>query len=279
MHEKPEKVAGTKLKTTRLRLLLTRTDVHECTTIPTSTIERIENGELPYPSHHFQNLVEFYDYKMQDIYSEKDPPDWIELRKNIITKHRKNKIVINKINEKPKPKEVILYRLLTSKVFDSYVNVSNLATIIKSKYNWHFSKDRLQNALDSIVEEGLITKTEISPFEYKRFSNKLPVEIDPFFETTRKLEEFPYEKTANLVNPTFRKMAIIIISLNKGEKARKELMEIAGLSNETNNVNRTIKILEVMEVINKTELAPKSSKQKYQLTEKGKQILKEVDKF
>lgn len=276
MIESSEILAGRKLKTTRLRLLLTRKDVYECTGIPTTTCERIENGDLPYPAHRFHNLVSFYDYTMEEIYSKKEVPDWIELRRRFLSKHRNNSDVLSKINEKPNPKEAILYRVLTSKILDDFISVSDLTKKIKSTYNWSFDQDKLHNALDSIEKEELIIKSKDTQYKYKRASDKLPEEIDRFFATTRKLEKTLSTRADHLVNPAFRRMAIIIENLVDGEKRRSELMEVAGLRNDSNNIYRTIKILEEMTFVEKTEELARSSNQKYRLTEKGIQFLKDL---
>ncbi|MCY4780019.1 hypothetical protein ORI89_10185 [Sphingobacterium sp. UT-1RO-CII-1] len=274
MNNSPEITAAKFLKTTRLRLLLTREQVSKCTKVPTTTIERIENGELPYPMSRFQDLVSFYNHSMEEVYSNREIPDWIELRRRFLAKHQHDDSVMQHLSEKPGPKEVILYRMLTSKTLDEFISTSNLISVIKSRYNWVFLKDRMQNALDSIVKDGLIIRSPGRPYEYKRKSNNLPEEIDSFYHLTRKLEEIPYANPDNLVNPAYRKMSIILKHLNGIEDSRKNLMELVRLKNESNNISRTIKVLEDLLLIEKTEKASTSKFQKYRLTIEGEKLLK-----
>lgn len=276
MNNSPEITAGKKLKITRLRLLLTRKDVSFCTGLPTTTIERMENGDFPYPADKFQQLVAFYDYSMEEIYSNKEVPDWIELRRRFLSKHRNNNDITAKLDEDPDPKEVILYRVLASNILDDFKSARDLAKIIKSKYNWTFLDGSIINALNSIEKEGLIVKSNDTPNRYKRKSNILPEEIDGFYQITRALEKITYKNPDNLVNPAFRRMAIVIKKLIEGENSRKYLMDIAGLGNESNNINRTIRVLEDFSFIEKTEKAARSSNQKYRLTEKGRNFLSEL---
>ncbi|MEJ5145085.1 hypothetical protein [Sphingobacterium sp. MYb388] len=94
----------------------------------------------------------------------------------------------------------------------------------------------------------------------------------------------PEEITTNLVNdisnktkPSLRKMAKILITLKDYEKSRSNVFSSIGMINDSNNVIRTISVLEKLNLIRKTKLAPKSSRQKYKLTEKGSPLLQELD--
>lgn len=277
MKRNPINDAGLKLKITRLRLLLSRKNVHNYTGISISTIERIENGDTPYPEDDFKTLLKFYDYTEDEIYSIKSTPDWIELRRKMSANHRNNEEILKFFDKKPNAQNVLKYRVLTSKILNNFITVNYLKVKIQSTYNWTYSNSTLQNALNSLVEKKILTRSTGVPAEYCRASNKLSNIIDPYFELSKKLEQLNQENKDNLVNPAYRRMAIISYSLKDGQKSRKELLELAGIKNETNNVKRTISVLQNMNIIQKTELAPKSSKQKYELTENGKQMLRELD--
>ncbi|MFD2964567.1 MULTISPECIES: Fic family protein [Olivibacter] len=58
---------------------------------------------------------------------------------------------------------------------------------------------------------------------------------------------------------------------------RAEIFAYAGLKNETNNINRSLKVLETMNLVEMTiKDKPRSSLQMYQLTDKGKELLRKV---
>ena len=184
------------------------------------------------------------------------------------------------------PKQVITQRVLPAKLLEKPISVADLKEEIRIRFEFNFDRNKIQNALNNLVLEGILIKSKDSPIKYQRSTEKFPREIDLIFDLVVKLEEISTFITmdlvnddSNKVNPTFRKMAKILLALKDCEKSRSDLFVSIGMINDSNNVVRTISILEKLSLIQKTELAPKSSKQKYQLTEEGKQILKEVDMF
>jgi len=201
------------------------------------------------------------------------------LRKN----HPENPSIFDISVKETKPQKVIMQRALPEKLLEEPVTAAELTTLISKKFKIIIEANKVQNSLNSLVNIGLLVKTQTSPIKYKRSDKKFPQEIDPLFELVTKLEEIFELTQANLVNedkvkvnPSFRKMALILEYLNEGEKTRGDLFRKVGMVNDTNNVVRTLNVLEKMELVRKTKKAAKSSLQSYILTDTGAEILKKA---
>jgi len=280
MSNQPEKIAGKKLKAIRDTLLLSRKSVKKAIGIPISTLERIENGELPYPISWLNALCDFYVVNKEDIYNNNKPTvDWKTLRRRILSKHKENQKIVKVLNSKPYPKKAIVHRILKTQYLDNYRNADELRLHFKTRYGLSFTYTTLRNSLTSLEEKGILEKrkigTEKTEFRRKAASStSLDQTID---EIRRFLEENTSQETLNLVNPVFDRMARMLYLLKSGPNTRAEIFTYAGFRNETNNINRSLKVLENTNLVEMTiKDKPRSSKQMYRLTEKGYELLRKA---
>lgn len=280
MDKQPEKIAGKKLKAIRDALLLSRKSVKKAIGIPASTLERIENGELPYPISWLNSLCTFYVANKEDLYIDSKPtPDWKTLRRRMLASHRDNQKILKELNANPYPKKAIVHRILKTHYLDHYRNADELRLHFKTRYGWLFAYTTLRNSLVSLEEEGILEKRKIGSEKTKfRRKSVSPSTIDETIDEIRRiLEEKTTQDIINLVNPVFDRMARMLYLLQSGAYKRAEIFAYAGLKNETNNINRSLKVLETMNLVEMTiKDKPRSSLQMYKLTDKGKEFLRNV---
>lgn len=280
MNNQPEKIAGKKLKAIRDALLLSRKSVKKAIGIPTSTLERIENGELPYPISWLNALCDFYAINKEDIYNANKPTvDWKTLRRRILSKHKENQKIAKELNAKPHPKKAIVHRILKTEYLDQYKNADEMRLHFKTRYGLSFAYTSLRNSMISLEEDGILEKRKIGSekTEFRRKASS-PTSLDQKIEEIRRfLEENTPQEILNLVNPVFDRMARMLYLLKSGPNTRAKIFAYAGFRNETNNINRSLKVLENINLVEMTiKDKPRSSKQMYRLTDKGYELLRKV---
>lgn len=277
-------IIGKNLEIVRKKLLFSRKMSAKKAEITPRSLELIEKADKYLNLEDRDKYIEFFGLSVEILSDENFNLTWQELTYILKKKHPKEidiaEIELNKVI----PKQVITQRALPDKLLETPISVAELRVEIQKGFKYNFDRNKLQNALNNLVFEGTLTKSQDSPIKYQRSNKKFNREIDYIFDLVLKLEEITTSGTSNLVNdisnkakPSLRKMAKILIILKDCDKSRSDIFTSIGMINDSNNVIRTISVLEKFNLIQKTKLAPKSSKQSYQLTERGKQILKEVD--
>lgn len=276
-------IIGKNLKIAREKLLFTRKEMANKSGINRGSIERIEKAHKYFNIDEQAKYIKFIGIEKDVLCSSSFNLTWSELTVILRKNHPENPSICDISVKETKPQKVIMQRALPEKLLEEPVTAAELTTLISKKFKIIIEANKVHNSLNSLVNIGLLVKTQTSPIKYKRSDKKFPQEIDPLFELVTKLEEIFELTQANLVNedkvkvnPSFRKMALILEYLNEGEKTRGDLFRKVGMVNDTNNVVRTLNVLEKMELVRKTKKAAKSSLQSYILTDTGAEILKKA---
>lgn len=276
-------IIGKNLKIAREKLLFTRKEMANKSGINRGSIERIEKAHKYFNIDEQAKYIKFIGIEKDVLCSPSFNLTWSELTVILRKNHPENPSICDISDKETKPQKVIMQRALPEKLLEEPVTAAELTTLISKKFKIIIEANKVQNSLNSLVNIGLLVKTQTSPIKYKRSDTKFPQEIDPLFELVAKLEKMFELTQANLVNedkvkvnPSFRKMALILEYLNEGEKTRGDLFRKVGMVNDTNNVVRTLNVLEKMELVRKTKKAAKSSLQSYILTDTGAEILKKA---
>lgn len=276
-------IIGKNLKIAREKLLFSRKEMANKSGINRGSIERIEKAHKYFNIDEQAKYIKFIGIEKHVLCSPSFNLTWTELTVNLRKNHPENPFICDISDKETKPQKVIMQRALPEKLLEEPVTAAELTTLISKKFKINIEANKVQNSLNSLLNIGLLIKTQTSPIKYKRSDKKFPQEIDPLFELVSILEKIFELTQANLVNedkvkvnPSFRKMALILEYLNEGEKTRGDLFRKVGMINDTNNVVRTINVLEKMELVRKTKKAAKSSLQSYILTHTGAEILKEA---
>lgn len=276
-------IIGKNLKIAREKLLFTRKEMANKSGINRGSIERIEKAHKYFNIDEQTKYIKFIGIEKDVLCSPSFNLTWSELTVILRKNHPENPSICDISDKETKPQKVIMQRALPEKLLEEPVTAAELTTLISKKFKIIIEANKVQNSLNSLVNIGLLVKTQTSPIKYKRSDKKFPQEIDPLFELVAKLEKMFELTQANLVNedkvkvnPSFRKMALILEYLHEGEKTRGDLFRKVGMVNDTNNVVRTLNVLEKMELVRKTKKAAKSSLQSYILTDTGAEILKEA---
>lgn len=275
-----EATIGSRLLLIRELLLLTVKEVYQLTEIPSTTLRRIEKGELPAKSDYINKLCYLYQVDKIDLYNlEKRLPDWKSLRRKVLLKHRNNEFIVNAINKKPKQNKAIQFRVLKSSFLNNYKTTQNIVDHLVLRYNWNYSYAGVSMALDSLVDRDIleIKNKNSSPLEYRKLRT-IPKEEERLIEQLwLYLEEMVPKTTTDLVTPAFEKMAGMLFFLKDGPKKREQIFNSVNYGNLHKNHQKSLKILEDFNLVEKTiKDKPTSSLQTYQLTGKGIDI---VNKF
>lgn len=277
-------IVGKNLEIVRKKLLFSRKISAKKAEITPRSLELIEKADKYLNITDRDKYIDFLGLNLETLSDKNFNLTWQELS-YILTKKHPNENNITEIEpNKVIPKQVITQRAMPDKLLETPISVTELKVEIQKRFKYNFDRNKLQNALNNLVFEGTLTKSKDSPIKYQRSNEKFNREIDYIFDLVVKLEEITNSNTSNLVNdpsnktkPSLRKMAKILLTLKDCEKSRSDLFTSIGMINDSNNVIRTISVLEKFNLIQKTKLAPKSSRQKYKLTEKGSQLLQELD--
>ncbi|WP_293942774.1 MULTISPECIES: helix-turn-helix domain-containing protein [unclassified Sphingobacterium] len=276
-------IIGKNLKIAREKLLFSRKEMANKSGINRGSIERIEKAHKYFNIDEQTKYIKFIGIEKDVLCRPSFNLTWRELTVILKKNHPESPSICDISDKETKPQKVIMQRALPEKLLEEPVTAAELTALISTNFKINIEANKVQNSLNSLVNIGLLVKTQTSPIKYKRSDKKFPEEIDPLFELVSKLEQIFELIQLNLVNedkikvnPSFRKMALMLEYLNEGEKTRGDLFRKVGMVNDTNNVVRTVNILEKMELIRKTKKATKSSLQSYILTYTGADILKEV---
>ncbi|MEN5085120.1 hypothetical protein ABE426_01485 [Sphingobacterium faecium] len=277
-------IIGKNLEIVRKKLLFSRKISAKKAEITPRSLELIEKADKYLNITDRDKYIDFLGLNLDTLSDKNFNLTWQELS-YILTKKHPNENNISEIEpNKVIPKQVITQRAMPDKLLETPISVTELKVEIQKRFKYNFDRNKLQNALNNLVFEGTLTKSNDTPIKYQRSNEKFNRDIDYMFDLVVKLEQITTNNTSNLVNdlsnkvkPSLRKMAKILITLKDCEKSRSELFTSIGMINDSNNVIRTISVLEKFNLIQKTKLAPKSSRQKYKLTEKGSQLLQELD--
>lgn len=271
---------GRRLYILRNLLMLTREHVFLLTKISTSTLTRIESGKFPSKSINIEILSNLYQIEKADLFNIHKPlPTWKTLKKRVLAAHRSNQTLLKFLNERPEVKNVIEFRLLQTTYLNTFKTAKQVMKQIKKSYSITYTQSTVKNSLDILVDNGIveIKGKNVVPQEYRK-SQRIPKNQMQAIEQIRLfLEEYDDKQTNNLVTPTFDKMAKMMYCLKDHPKKRAELFEYSDYKNATNNNNRSLKVLEDMGLIEMTiKDKPTSSRQMYQLTDKGWELLRKV---
>lgn len=271
---------GKNLEIARKKLLFSRKISADKAGITARSLELIENSDKYMNLEDRDKYIAFLGLTSDVLADKNFNLTWQELTFILKKNHPFNvsiaEIEVNKVI----PKQVITQRALPAKLLEKPISVAGLKEAMEINFQCNFDRNKIQNALNNLVLDGVLVKSQDSPIKYQRSTKKFPIEIDLIFDLVVRLEEIYNLHTNNLmngyfnkVNPSFRKMAKILLVLKDCERSRFDLFLNIGMANDSNNVIRTIAVLEKLVLIQKTELAPKSSKQKYKLTKTGVELL------
>ncbi len=276
MKESIETQIGSRYYLIRNLLLLTRKEVLDITGISISTLTRIEKGQLSSNTKVTDKLSNLYQVTKEDIYNVSKPiPSWKDLRRKTLSAHKNNEKLLKYLNKKPESKQMIEYRVMRSPFLNNFRTAKEVAEHIRKRYTFSYSHSTIKNSLDILTDLGLleVNKSENESQKFKKAS-ALPKNLEQQIETIQqKLEEKFRAKSADLVTPAFDKMARMIVLLNEGPKRRSELTRFSDYENATNNIKRSLKILEELGLVERTiREKPTSSRQRYRLTQAGKEV-------
>lgn len=277
-------IIGKNLKIAREKLLFSRLEMANKSGINRGSIERIEKAHKYFNTEEQEKYIKFIGIEKSVLCSSSFNLTWREVTAILRKNHPENPSICDISSKETKPKKMIMQRILPEKLLEDPTTAAELTAIISTKFKINIEPNKVQNCLNSLVNIGLLVKTQTSPIKYKRSNKKFPKEIDPLFDLVIKLDQICKLFKPDLVNsdnkknkPSLRKMAIMLLSLDDGEKTRKELFSKAEMINDTNNVVRTIKVLENIKLITKTKSPVTSSLQSYKLTDKGSKLLRELE--
>jgi hypothetical protein len=277
-------IVGKNLEIVRKKLLFSRKMSAKKAEITPRSLELIEKADKYLNISDRDKYIDFLGLNLDTLSDKNFNLTWQELSYILTKKHPKEDNITEIEPNKVMPKQVIMQRAMPDKLLETPISVTELKVEIQKRFKYNFDRNKLQNALNNLVFEGTLTKSKDSPIKYQRSSQKFNREIDYIFDLVVKLEEITTSRASNLVNdlsnktkPSLRKMAKILLTLKDCEKSRSDLFTSIGMINDSNNVIRTISVLEKFNLIQKTKLAPKSSRQKYKLTERGSQLLQELE--
>lgn len=276
MKESIETQIGNRYFLIRNLLLLTRMEVLDLTGISISTLTRIEKGKLSTNTGTTDKLSNLYQTPKEDIYNTGKPlPTWKELRKRVLAAHRNNEKLIGYLDKKPESKQIIEYRVMRSSFLDSFRSAREVALHIRRRYAFSYSHSTVKNSLDILTDLGLLetARSEKEPQQFRKVS-AIPKNLEQQIEKIQhRLEEKLRENPIDLVTPAYDKMARMLVLLNEGPKRRAELTRFSDYENATNNIKRSLKILEELGLVERTvREKPTSSKQRYRLTQAGKEV-------
>jgi|GEM_PF-1191706 len=271
---------GKRLFHLRNLLLLTREHIFQLTGISISTLTRIEAGDFPSKSKNIDILSNLYQIDKVYLYNiDKPLPPWKMLKRRVLATHRFNKKLLELLNTRPDAKIFIEFRVLQSTFLNTFRTAKQVAEHIKKSYTIVYSQSTIKNSLDILLQEGIveINGQNGSPKEFRK-AQRIPEGQTQTIEQIRFfLEENVDNNFNDLVTPAFHKMAKMVYYLKDAPRKRIELFEFSDYKNATNNNKRSLKILEDTGLVEMTiKTKPTSSKQMYQLTEKGLELLRKV---
>lgn len=269
---------GYRFRILRELLLLTIKEVNYLTKIPITNLRRVEQGEIS-SNEEIEILAELYQVKLEYILDiEILLPTWKELRRKGLAKYRDDDFYVEAINKKPRPKRAVMYRLLKSDFLNEYKSVANATEKLKSLYRWIYDEPRIDYALNTLVDEGVLDKLEQNgqPNKFRK-TRSVPKQIWLIPDRIiTELEEITATRNPDSLTPAHHKMAGMMYSLRHGPKSGQELFNTALYSYSPKNIDRSLNILKELHLIQRTEEHINSSKQMYQLTEKGRKLLRKI---
>lgn len=274
MAKDPYTVLGKNLEKVRNILMFPRKLMAIKSEIDDRSIERVEKNDKYLNVLDREKYIEFLGLSEEILMKENFDYTWQEIVYFFVQKHPNTPDIVEIPPKHLSALNVIKYRALPGNLLLSPISANLLTSKISKYFKYSFNQNVVQNALNNLSKEGTIERTDTSPIEYYRPIKNFPKYIDPLYELVQNLHVILGKPLTNLVNKTSRKNAKILAFLKEEPKFRAEIFEEIKISNETNNVRRTIEVLEKFELISKTELATRSSLQKYKLTDKGLQLLR-----
>ncbi len=248
------------------------------TQIPVTNLRRIESGEI-FPKEETEKLADLYQLDEEILFNtEILLPTWKEIRRNVLKKHRNNLFYMQAINKKPRPKKAVKYRLLNTNFMNNYVSVAEAREKIATLYRWRYDEARIDYALNSLVNGGILEKLTQKGQPYKfRKSRSLPQH--PWLIPDRiamELEEITARKITDSLTPAHFKMAGMLLALRKGSETGQNLFKTVLYSYSPKNIERSLKILKKLGLVQQTEKQVNSSKQMYILTDQGRDLLRGI---
>ncbi len=165
--------------------------------------------------------------------------------------------------------------MMQTSFINSYKNTSEIRAFLQKTYNWTFSYEAIVMALDSLAEENLIEieNVKVNPRSYRKTRKKSNNILSELSLLTIKLEELTDSELNHSVTPAYDRMAAMLLILNNEVISRGNLYEKINYTNAYKNHQRSLKVLENLKLVEQTEEKPNSSKQKYRITSKGRELL------
>lgn len=276
MVKDPYHTLGINLEIARNRLLFPRDLMAKKAGISSRSLERIEKNDKYANTADRDKYIDFLGLSQEVLVDKSFDYTWQELIHILEKRHPNNHNIIDIPLKKLSALRVIKYRALPENLLLKPISAKQLTEDIRDHFKYVFENNIVQNALNNLSADGTIEKINTSPIEYYLPIKNFPKHIDPLYELVQHLSQITENYESNLVNKSLRTNAKILMILARGRKSRSGIFEELKMSNETNNVRRTIHVLEKFELILKTELAPRSSKQMYQISGKGEELLRKA---
>lgn len=274
-----EETIGFRLYLIRKLLLFTTEEINEIIKIPVTTLRRIEKGQFPSSKNYIDKLCYLYGIKKENLFDIKwQLPNWKLLRRNVLAAHRNDEKIIKAINKEPKQRNAIQFRVLQSVFLNNYKTPQQVLDHIKARYRWIYSYAGISMALDSLAEEGEleIEDPKASPKRYRK-SRDISRSIQKILgQISLILEEKIQKNPESYGTPAYDRMAYMLYLLKDTPSKRVQIYKTIGYGNIHKNHIRSLGLLEKFSFVEKTEKEPTSSKQMYQLTDRGRDVLRKV---
>lgn len=171
-----------------------------------------------------------------------------------------------------------MFRLLQCDFMNDYKTVSNANKKLRSLYRWKYDDARIDYALNSLVDEGLLDnlKEDKQPNKFRK-TRSVPKQVWLIPDRIiTELEEMTGQRSQDSLTPAHHQMAGMLYALRHGEKMGKALFRTVLYSYSPKNIERSLNVLKSLELVKRTEDQVNSSKQMYRLTEKGRELLRKV---
>lgn len=170
MNNTARKTIGRNVRTLRKALDLSQIRFAELTGISRATLINIESGRTGYNLNLIDQILDFADYKIEDLSRENFIVD-DNLRENLANKYKNNSDIYVILNRRPSIKYAIEYKLLKSNFIIRPKEINEITDFFE-KYGWHYLGTSIQNELktmsDTITIEPHPTKKGTNLYSRKR---------------------------------------------------------------------------------------------------------------
>lgn len=272
-------LVGQRLKIIRELLLLKVEEVKILTGISPTTLRRLESGAKTTIIKNIDILSNLYRIPKTKILDIKQPiPSWQTLSRTIRKESKDNNYLLECIGKRPAQRKALQFRVMQSSFLTNFKKTEEIRLHMQQKYNWTYSFEDIIMALDSLTDENLleVESNRSSPKRYRKSRKRTKHILSVPSIIIIKLEELFASLGDNSVTPIYERMAEMLLVIKDGEIPRSQIYKTIDYSNAHKSHIRTLKVLETLKLVEQTEDKLNSRNQKYRLTEKGRNFLKEL---